>query len=138
MLTRRLLLAAPAMLPLYRTGAARAAEALDDKTERGFARSTVIAWGEFGRSPQINKDAGRDHWPKVSCAFLAGGGMSTGQVIGSTNRWGEFADQRPVHFQEVIATLYNNLGVDPTSKPIVDQAGRPQPLVEHGIIRELL
>ena len=112
---------------------------IEDLDQRGMLNEvTVIAWGEFGRTPQINKEAGRDHWPKVSCAILAGGGMSTGQVIGSTNRWGEFADQRPVHFQEVIATLYNNLGVDPASKPIVDQAGRPQPLVEHGIIRELV
>jgi hypothetical protein len=59
---------------------------------------TVIAWGEFGRTPQINKDTGRDHWPKVSCAIMAGGGMTTGQVIGVTNRWGEFAEQLPVHF----------------------------------------
>ena len=57
---------------------------------------TVIAWGEFGRTPQINKDAGRDHWPQVSCALLAGGGMKTGQVIGTTNRLGEYAKDRPV------------------------------------------
>ena len=84
------------------------------------------------------KDADRDHWPKVSCAIMAGGSMTTGQVHAATNRWGEFAGQRPVHFQEVIETLYNNLGVDSGSKPIVDQAGRPQPLVENGIIRELV
>jgi hypothetical protein len=59
-------------------------------------------------------------------------------VIGATNRLGEFAQQRPVHFQEVIATLYRNLGIDPTSKPIVDQAGRPQPLVEKDVIGELI
>ena len=112
---------------------------IEDLNYRGMLNDvTVIAWGEFGRTPQINKDAGRDHWPKVSCAIMAGGGMTTGQVIGATNRWGEFAEQRPVHFQEVIATLYNNLGIDPGSKPIVDQAGRPQPLVESGIIRELV
>ena len=112
---------------------------IEDLDTRGMLKDvTVIAWGEFGRSPQINKDAGRDHWPKVSGAILAGGGMTTGQVIGATNRWGEFAEHRPVDFQEVIATLYNNLGVNPASKPIVDQAGRPQPLVEKGIIRELV
>lgn len=112
---------------------------IDDLYIRGMLDDvTVIAWGEFGRTPQINKDAGRDHWPKVSCAFLAGGGMSTGQVIGATNRLGEVAEQRPVDFQEVVATLYHNLGINPGSKPIVDQAGRPQPLVEKSVIRELL
>ncbi len=98
----------------------------------------VVAWGEFGRSPQINKDAGRDHWPKVSTAILAGGGMRTGQVIGATNRLGEFAEHRPVDFQEIIATLYHTLGIDPNSKPITDQAGRPQRLVEKDVIHELL
>ena len=112
---------------------------IEDLDQRGLLQdTTVIAWGEFGRSPQINKDAGRDHWPKVNCAFLAGGGMTTGQVIGATNRLGEFAEKRPVDFQEVIATLYHNLNINPNSKPIVDQAGRPQPLVEKGIIRELV
>ena len=112
---------------------------IDDLYVRGMLDDvTVIAWGEFGRTPQINKDAGRDHWPKVSCAFLAGGGMTTGQVIGATNRLGEVAEQRPVDFQEVVATLYHNLGINPGSKPIVDQAGRPQPLVEKSVIRELL
>ena len=112
---------------------------IEDLDQRGMLNDvTVIAWGEFGRSPQINKDAGRDHWPKVSCAILAGGGMRTGQVIGATNRLGEVVEQRPVHFQEVTATLFNNLGINPTSKPIVDQAGRPQPLTEYEIIRELV
>jgi hypothetical protein len=111
---------------------------VEDLDERGMLDDvTVIAWGEFGRTPQVNKDAGRDHWPNVSCALLAGGGIRAGQVIGSTNRLGEFAEQRPVHFQEVIATLYHNLGIDPGSKPIIDQAGRPQPLVDMNRIHEL-
>ncbi len=99
---------------------------------------TVAVWGEFGRTPKINKNAGRDHWPKVSCALLAGGGMRNGQVIGSTNRLGEVAQSRPVHFQEILATLYHNLGINPASKPIIDQAGRPQPLVEKDVISELV
>ena len=112
---------------------------IEDLTDRGMSEDvTVIAWGEFGRTPKINKNAGRDHWPNVSCALLAGGGMRTGQVIGATNRLGEFAQHRPVHFQEIIATLYHNLGIDPASKPIVDQAGRPQRLVEGNIIGELV
>ena len=99
---------------------------------------SVVVWGEFGRMPKINEGAGRDHWPNVSCAFLAGGGMRLGQAIGATNRFGEFAQTRPVHFQEVIATLYHNLGIDPASKPLVDQAGRPQRLVEGDVIHELV
>jgi hypothetical protein len=66
----------------------------------------------------------------VSCAILAGGGMKTGQAIGATNRLGEFAEVRPVHFQEVMATLYHNVGIDVSKATIRDPAGRPQYLVE--------
>jgi len=100
---------------------------------------SVVAWGEFGRTPRINKDAGRDHWPQVSCGILAGGGMRTGQVIGSTNRLGEVPQDRPVHYQEVFATLYHRLGIDPGSVTIPDHQGRPQYLVDHREpIRELI
>jgi hypothetical protein len=112
---------------------------VDDLEARGLLdRVTVIAWGEFGRTPRINPSAGRDHWPQVSCAILAGGGMKTGQVIGSTNRLGEYAKDRPVHFQEVMATLYHNLGLDPARTTIPDPTGRPQYLVEEPPMRELL
>jgi uncharacterized protein (DUF1501 family) len=99
---------------------------------------TVIAWGEFGRTPRINKEAGRDHWPQVSCAVLAGGGMRTGQVIGSTNRLGETAKDRPVTFGDVFATLYHNLGLNPEAATIVDPTGRPQHLTDGKVIRELV
>lgn len=100
----------------------------------------MIAWGEFGRTPKINKNNSRDHWPQVSCAFLAGGGMPTGQVIGATNRYGEHAVERPVTFQEVFATLYHNLGIDVRTATVKDRSGRPQYLVESGVepIRELV
>jgi uncharacterized protein (DUF1501 family) len=91
---------------------------------------TVIVWGEFGRTPRINNDAGRDHWPNVSCALLAGGGLRTGQVIGSTDRLGAEAADRPVHFQEVFATLYHSLGIDPHAVTIRDLNGRPNYLVD--------
>lgn len=91
---------------------------------------TVVVWGEFGRTPRINKDAGRDHWPQVSCALLAGGGMRTGQVIGSTNRLGEVPQDRPVHFQEVFATLYHNLGINVETTTLTDHGGRPQFLLD--------
>ena len=113
---------------------------IEDLDERGMLEDvTVIAWGEFGRTPKINKGAGRDHWPQVSCALLAGGGLQTGQAIGKTNRLGEYAAERPVHFREIFATLYRNLGIDPGSTPIVDPTGRPQPIVDYsGPIPELV
>jgi len=110
----------------------RAVTALvEDLHERGMADdTTVIAWGEFGRTPKINKDAGRDHWPRVSCALMAGGGMKTGQAIGTTDRLGGEPATRPVTFEEVHATLYRNLGIDWNRAPrLFDLRGRPQYIV---------
>jgi hypothetical protein len=104
---------------------------IEDLDNRGMLEdTTVIAWGEFGRTPRINKDAGRDHWPNVSCALLAGGGMRTGQVIGATDRDGGEAVQRPVTFKEVFATLYHNLGINASTTTVPDPTGRPHYLVE--------
>ena len=99
---------------------------------------TVIAWGEFGRTPRINKDGGRDHWPQVCSAILAGGGLKTGQVIGSTNRLGENAKDRPVTFGEVFATLYQAIGLNPELNPVNDPTGRPQHLAEGPVMKELI
>ena len=93
----------------------------------------MLVWGEFGRTPKISSKAGRDHWPRVACALLAGGGMKMGQVIGATDRLGGEPVDRPVRFQEVFATLYHNLGIDPTHATIPDLHGRPQYLVDPGI-----
>ncbi len=95
---------------------------------------------EFGRTPKINKNGGRDHWPKVSCALMAGGGMRTGQVVGATNRLGEYATDRPIHFGDVHATLFHNLGIDPHRTWIKDLTGRPQHLLDpkYMPIRELV
>jgi hypothetical protein len=113
---------------------------VEDLHQRGLDKDvTVCAWGEFGRTPRINKNAGRDHWPNVSCALLAGGGMRTGQVIGSTDRQAAEAKDRPVHFQEVMATLYNRLGIDTNQTTLPDLAGRPQYPVDHyAPMRELI
>ena len=113
---------------------------IEDLHQRGLEKDvSVVVWGEFGRTPKINKDAGRDHWPQVSCAMLAGGGMRTGQVIGATNRLGEYAVERPVTFGEVFATLYHNLGIDVNTATVRDLTGRPQYLVDHvQPIRELI
>lgn len=113
---------------------------VQDLDERGMLNDvTVVVWGEFGRTPRINQGAGRDHWPQVNSALLAGGGMRTGQVIGSTNRLGEFAVDRPVDVQEVVATLYKNLGIDPQATTLQDPTGRPQYVVEkRNVISELM
>ena len=116
-------------LPLFDSGLSAL---LDDLRDRGLDRDcSVIVWGEFGRTPRVNKNGGRDHWPQVACALLAGGGMRTGQVIGSTNRFAEFPRDRPVHFQEVFATLYSQLGIDVSHQTLNDLTGRPQYLIDH-------
>jgi hypothetical protein len=114
---------------------------VQDIHQRGLDKDvSVIVWGEFGRTPTINKDGGRDHWPRVSCAMLFGGGMKVGQVIGATDRLGGEAVERPVHFGEVFATLYHNLGIDANKVTLNDLSGRPQYLVDNNYqpIRELI
>lgn len=107
---------------------------LTDLHERGLDKDVaVVVWGEFGRTPKINKMNSRDHWPAVSFALMAGGGMKTGQVIGATNRLGEHAIERPVTFQEVFATLYHSVGIDTQSTTVEDLSGRPQYLLDAGV-----
>jgi len=117
-------------LPVFDQGISALVQDLHD---RGMAEDvTVVAWGEFGRTPKINDKAGRDHWPRVSCALLAGGGMRTGQVLGKTDRLAGEPVDRGVTFQEVYATLYRNLGINLDSQRLFDFRGRPQYLVEPG------
>ena len=104
---------------------------IEDLHQRGMADdTTVLAWGEFGRTPTINPQGGRDHWPRVANALPACGGMNTGQVIGKTDRLGGEATERGVHFQEIFATLYHNMGINPNTTTIPDLTGRPQFLVD--------
>ena len=114
---------------------------LTDLHERGLDNDvSVVVWGEFGRTPKINKMSSRDHWPAVTFALVAGGGMRLGQIVGATNRQGEHVQERPVTFQEVFATLYHNVGIDVQSATVEDLHGRPQYLVDAGVqpIRELV
>lgn len=114
---------------------------VDDLHQRGLDKDcTVAVWGEFGRTPKISAQVGRDHWPRVNMGLLAGGGMKTGQVIGSTDRLGGEAVSRPVTFPEMFATLYHNLGIDTDVTTIDDLNGRPQYLVEDNAkpLRELV
>lgn len=113
---------------------------IDDLHDRGLEKDVaVVAWGEFGRTPRINKDGGRDHWPAVSMAILAGGGFRTGQLIGTTDKWAARVASRPYHYQNVFATLYRHLGIDPETTMLEDRVGRPTFLLEkREVIRELV
>ena len=103
-----------------------------DLEERGTLDDTIIMMsGEFGRTPRINGGAGRDHWPAASFVFLAGGGMKMGQYIGATDRLGAKPADRPIHLQQVFATVYRQLGIDVDTTQLMDPAGRPQYIVEH-------
>jgi hypothetical protein len=111
-----------------------------DLDDRGLLGDVaIVVWGEFGRTPKVNKNAGRDHWPEVGPALLAGGGLKGGQVIGATDRQGARVVSRPVQYQDVFATLYHVLGIDPSATTLTDPNGRPQHLLERGVpMRELV
>jgi hypothetical protein len=113
-------------LPLFDQGISALVE---DVYARGLDRDvSVVVWGEFGRTPKINKDSGRDHWSRVNGALLAGGGLRVGQVIGSTDSTAGSARDHPVHYQDVLATVYHTLGIDPHAM-VADVAGRPVPIL---------
>ncbi|RPI83543.1 MAG: DUF1501 domain-containing protein, partial [Planctomycetaceae bacterium] len=124
-------------LPVFDQGIAALVQ---DLSERGLERDvTVVVWGEFGRTPKINKDAGRDHWARVNGALIAGGGLRTGQVIGSTDGLADSAKDRPIHYLDVLATLYQTLGIDPREL-VRDLQDRPIPVLPSStqVIRELV
>jgi hypothetical protein len=112
-----------------------------DLSERGLLDNVaIVVWGEFGRTPRINKDASRDHWLQASCALMAGGGFRTGQVLGEANRLGEHAVKRPVTHQEIFASLYTSIGINLSQTRLFDPNGRPQYLVDPDVqpIREMM
>jgi Protein of unknown function (DUF1501) len=101
-----------------------------DLHDRGLDKDVaVIVWGEMGRTPRINKTSGRDHWPDAGCAVIAGGGFRTGQMIGATDRVGAHATGPAYTPQNVLATLYHHLGIDP-SRTLDDRTGRPLALLD--------
>src|SRR5262249_27588219 len=113
-------------LPVFDRGISALVE---DLHQRGLDRDvTVLVWGEFGRTPRINRDAGRDHWAPVNCDLLAGGGMPTGAVVVATERHGGHATVRPAHDRDTLATVYHTHGIDPHSH-IRDQLDRPVPIL---------
>jgi len=101
-----------------------------DLHERGLADDVaVVVWGEFGRTPNVNVNGGRDHFTRAGFALFAGGGFRTGQVIGATDSLGADPTTKPYTPRNVLATLYRHLGIDPTTK-ITDPSGRPLGIVD--------
>src|SRR5262249_12891300 len=111
---------------------------IEDLEQRGLLSSTfVIAWGEFGGTPQVKQDAGRDHSPNGFSAALAGGPVKGGRVIGASDAKGAFPKSNPKTPQDVLATLYQHLGIDVTLQ-YADGSGRPHPVLPSGkLIEEL-
>jgi hypothetical protein len=111
---------------------------VQDLTERGLMeRTLVVAWGEFGRTPRVNNNAGRDHYPNVFSAAICGGKVKGGRVVGASDSKGAFPKDRPTPPQDVLATIYDHLGID-VSKHYLNEAGRPIRALPFGEpIREL-
>ena len=106
---------------------------IEDLDQRGLLETTlVVAWGEFGRTPRVNKDNGRDHYPNVFSAALAGGPVQGGRVVGSSDAKGAFPKDNPKTPQDVLATIYRHLGVD-TQRNYLDHSGRPHPTLPFGV-----
>jgi hypothetical protein len=96
-----------------------------DLVDRGMWQNTVLLWmGEFGRTPRINQNAGRDHWARCWSILLGGGAIRGGQVYGSTDEDGMSVANNPVRISDVFATVYRALGIDPTTQ-VRDPIGRP-------------
>jgi hypothetical protein len=105
---------------------------LDDLHDRGLLDTTIVAvLSEFGRTPRINSNSGRDHWPNVYSVALAGGGIKPGIVLGSSTRDGSIPKDRPVHLYDVLTTIYHQLGVR-TDEMFRDSSGRPVPIMGEG------
>ena len=112
---------------------------ITDLYERGLdKRVLLVVWGEFGRTPIINPRAGRDHWPNVGSLLLSGGGFRMGQVLGASDDVGGEPTERPISPQDVLATMYRHLGIDPREY-VYTLDDRPVPILEEGeLIHELV
>ena len=110
---------------------------LEDLEQRGMLDETLVAWtGEFGRTPRVNNNAGRDHWGRVYSTMLAGGGIRGGRAYGRSDRIGGVPADNPVHVSDFFATMYHALGYGPETR-VVDQLGRPHYIVQGKPILEL-
>ena len=105
---------------------------LRDLEDRGLLKDTlVLVLGEFGRTPQINKDGGRDHWPGAMSVIAAGAGIPGGQIVGSTDKSGTGPSDRPLKVEDFACSLYTKLGINP-HKEFITPEGRPVPMVNGG------
>jgi hypothetical protein len=101
---------------------------LEDLDARGLLQETLVYWtGDFGRTPKVNKEAGRDHWPPCQTVLMAGGGIKGGQVYGASDATGAFPAEKPAKPDDITATLFQALGFDPETT-LNDQLGRPVPI----------
>jgi hypothetical protein len=111
---------------------------LQDLHDHGMLENTLVVWmGEFGRTPVVNKTAGRDHWPKAMSVCMSGGGLKGGQVVGATDDKAEAPKDRPVTPEDIAATIYATLGLD-IHKQFHTASGRPVAIAQGEAIRELL
>jgi hypothetical protein len=111
---------------------------IEDLEARGLLDSTLVVWvGEFGRTPRINKLAGRDHWPQCYPALLAGGGVKPGAVFGTSDRIGAYPASDPVRPEDLSATMFQLLGIDPTTE-VYDALNRPLPISPGKVIEGVL
>jgi hypothetical protein len=112
---------------------------ITDLHDRGLSDDVVtVMWGEFGRTPRINQNAGRDHWAPAMSALIAGGGFRMGQMIGSTSARGEQPVNNPYKVPQVLATIYQAIGIDPATT-FLNTAGRPTYVVDdRAPVRELI
>jgi uncharacterized protein (DUF1501 family) len=113
---------------------------IEDLIARGlYEKTLVVAMGEFGRTPRMNPEGGRDHWGNVFSVLMAGGGMKMGQIVGKSTPRGEYVMDRPITPQDVAATVFHHLGIDGRKVIFHDSQNRPTPLIETGEpIRELI
>jgi hypothetical protein len=112
---------------------------LDDLAQRGLLESTLVIWmGDFGRTPNINKDAGRDHWPWCYTMVMAGGGVRGGQYVGESDSTGSHPKTRPVTPADIHATIFTALGYNPHAITYQSAEGRPLVLSEGEVIKDLL
>jgi hypothetical protein len=113
---------------------------VEDLVQRGlYEKTLLVAMGEFGRTPKMNADGGRDHWGNVFSVLMGGGGFRMGQAVGKSTSRGEFVLDRPITPQDVAATVYHHLGINGQDVIFQDGLKRPVPLIENGVpIRELV
>ena len=109
-----------------------------DLEERGLLQNTLVLWmGEFGRSPKINKLAGRDHWPQCYSLVMAGGGVKGGYVYGASDKTGAYPAVGQARPEDISATLFHLMGIDPTTE-IRDKLNRPLPISRGEVIRDVI